>query len=36
MGKNKVEIVGIDTNKLKVLSSKESLEYLKKYISKQN
>ena len=31
MGKNKVEIVGIDTNKLKVLSSEHSLEYLKKY-----
>ncbi|MDY2574475.1 MAG: sigma-70 family RNA polymerase sigma factor [Bacilli bacterium] len=31
MPKNKVEIVGIDTNRLKVLSSDESLDLLKKY-----
>ncbi len=31
MGKNKVEIVGIDTNKLKVLTSEQSLTLLKKY-----
>ena len=36
MGKNKVEIVGIDTNKLKVLSSEQSLEYLKKYRQEGN
>lgn len=31
MGKNKVEIVGVDTNKLKVLTSERSLMLLKKY-----
>lgn len=31
MGKNKVEIVGIDTNKLKVLTSEQSLTLLKRY-----
>lgn len=35
MAKNKVEIVGIDTNKLKVLSSEKSLELLKKYRSER-
>lgn len=31
MAKNKVEIVGVDTNKLKVLNSNDSLELLRKY-----
>lgn len=31
MGKNKVEIVGIDTNKLKVLTSEQSLTLLRRY-----
>lgn len=31
MAKNKVEIVGVNTNHLKVLSSEESLELLRKY-----
>lgn len=31
MGKNKVEIVGIDTNKLKVLTSEQSLPLLRRY-----
>ena len=31
MSKNKVEIAGVDTNRLYVLSSEESLDLLKKY-----
>ena len=31
MGKYKVEITGIDTNKLKVLKNEETIELFKKY-----
>ena len=31
MGKYKVEITGIDTNKLKVLKNNETIELFKKY-----